>query len=78
MPAVHHFVATYEPGAVGGHIVEMQRLCHELGWASEVFTEHVRGLRGRDYREYPKTHTLDFERELPDIRNWIADRTAVQ
>jgi phospholipase/carboxylesterase len=28
-----------------------------------------------DYREYPKTHTLDFERELPDIRNWIAGRT---
>lgn len=28
-----------------------------------------------DYREYPKTHTIDFERELPEIRNWIADRT---
>jgi predicted esterase len=28
-----------------------------------------------DYREYPKTHTLDLERELPVIRNWIADRT---
>ena len=54
MTAVHHFVATYEPGAIGGHIVEMQRLCHSLGWASEVYTEHVRGLPGRDYREYPK------------------------
>jgi glycosyltransferase involved in cell wall biosynthesis len=52
--AVHHFVATYEPGAVGGHIVEMQRLCHDLGWESEVFTEHVRGLPGRDYREYAR------------------------
>ena len=29
-----------------------------------------------DYREYPKTHTVDFGRELADIRNWIADRTA--
>jgi predicted esterase len=28
-----------------------------------------------DYREFPKTHTVDFERELPDIRKWIADRT---
>jgi phospholipase/carboxylesterase len=28
-----------------------------------------------DYREYSKTHTVDFERELPDIRSWIADRT---
>ena len=31
-----------------------------------------------DYREYPKTHTLDFERELPDLRSWIADRAVVQ
>jgi len=29
-----------------------------------------------DYREYPKTHTVDFGRELPDIRNWIGDRAA--
>jgi predicted esterase len=28
-----------------------------------------------DYREYSKTHTLDLERELPDVRSWIADRT---
>lgn len=54
MTGIHHFVATYEPGAVGGHIVEMQRLCRELGWESEVFTEHLRGLPGRDYREYSR------------------------
>lgn len=54
MTAVHHFVATYEPGAIGGHIVEMQRLCRDLGWESEVFTEHIRGLPGREYREYAK------------------------
>lgn len=54
MTAVHHFVATYEPGAVGNHIAEMQRLCHEQGWESEVFTEHLRGLPGREYREYTK------------------------
>jgi glycosyltransferase involved in cell wall biosynthesis len=57
--AVHHFVATYEPGAVGGHIVELQRLCHDLGWESEVFTEHVRGLPGRDYREYARMAKAD-------------------
>jgi glycosyltransferase involved in cell wall biosynthesis len=57
--AVHHFVATYEPGAVGNHIVEMQRLCRDLGWESEVFTEHIRGLPGRDYREYPKLARAD-------------------
>jgi len=27
-----------------------------------------------DYREYPKAHTIDPERELPDIRNWISAR----
>jgi len=27
-----------------------------------------------DYREYSKTHTMDPQRELPDIRNWIASR----
>jgi glycosyltransferase involved in cell wall biosynthesis len=59
MTAVHHFVATYEPGAIGGHIVELQRLCRDLGWDSEVFTEHVRGLPGRDYREYAKVARPD-------------------
>ena len=54
MTAVHHFVPTYEPGAVGGHILEMQKLCHELGWESEVFTEHLRGLPGRDFRDYDR------------------------
>jgi glycosyltransferase involved in cell wall biosynthesis len=52
--ALHHFVATYEPGAIGAHIREMQRLCHELGWASEVYTEHLRGLPGRDFRDYAR------------------------
>jgi glycosyltransferase involved in cell wall biosynthesis len=52
---VHQFVPTLEPGAVGQHLLEVQRLCRELGVASEVFTEFVappmRGL-GRDFREY--------------------------
>jgi glycosyltransferase involved in cell wall biosynthesis len=59
MVAVHHFVPTYEPGAIGGHIVESQRLCRELGWESEVFTEHLRGLPGRDYRDYAKVARPD-------------------
>lgn len=54
MTSVHQFVPTLEPGAVGGHIMEVQRLCHDLGWESEVFTEHPRGLPGRDYRDYAK------------------------
>jgi phospholipase/carboxylesterase len=27
-----------------------------------------------DYREYSKSHTIDLERELPDIRAWLALR----
>jgi phospholipase/carboxylesterase len=27
-----------------------------------------------DYREYPKSHTIDPDREIPDIRSWIAAR----
>jgi phospholipase/carboxylesterase len=27
-----------------------------------------------DYREYPKSHTIDPERELPEIREWIRQR----
>jgi phospholipase/carboxylesterase len=27
-----------------------------------------------DYREYQKTHTIDDERELPDIRDWLKTR----
>ncbi len=27
-----------------------------------------------DYREYPKPHTIDPERELPDIRQWLSSR----
>jgi glycosyltransferase involved in cell wall biosynthesis len=58
--SIHHFVATYEPGAVGGHIAEMQRLCLEQGWASEVFTEHLRGgMQGRDFRDYAKVAKPD-------------------
>jgi glycosyltransferase involved in cell wall biosynthesis len=54
--AVHQFVATAEPGAVGSHTLELQRLVREeLGVASEIFTEHRRGpftTRARDFRDY--------------------------
>jgi phospholipase/carboxylesterase len=29
-----------------------------------------------DYREYAKPHTIDVERELPEIREWILSRCA--
>jgi glycosyltransferase involved in cell wall biosynthesis len=41
--ALHQFVPTFEPGAIGGHVLELQRLAREeLGLESEVFAEHLR------------------------------------
>ncbi|MCZ7527383.1 MAG: glycosyltransferase [Acidimicrobiia bacterium] len=52
---VHQFVPTLEPGAVGGHTLEIRRTLHELGAESEIFAEHVHpsmaGL-AHDYLRY--------------------------
>jgi glycosyltransferase involved in cell wall biosynthesis len=52
--AVHQFVPTFEPGAVGGHMVHLRRLCHDLGWESEIFAEHLRhpDQGGREHHSY--------------------------
>lgn len=55
--AVHQLVPTLEHGAVGGHILELQRLTRELGVGGEVFAEHLRmapGI-GRDFRDYGRS-----------------------
>lgn len=53
---LHQFVPTFEPGAVGAHMLELQRLAHEvLGLEGEIFAEHVRPAmegRARPHREY--------------------------
>src|SRR5207248_732226 len=57
--AAHQFVATFEPGATGAHMMEVRRLVREdLGLESEIFAEHIRGdYAGLDdgahpYRDY--------------------------
>lgn len=55
MTAIHQFVPTFEPGAIGEHIVELHRLLGEMGIASEVFAEHIKpGVPAiaRSYRDY--------------------------
>ena len=56
MRALHQFVPTFELGAVGGHMLELQRLAHEeLGLESEVFAEYIHPSlegRARHYAEY--------------------------
>src|SRR5205823_4713009 len=39
--AVHQFVASLEPGAVGTHTFQVQRLLRDMGLQSEIFAEHV-------------------------------------
>ena len=61
MRALHQFVPTFEPGAVGGHILELQRLAREtLGVEAEVFAEHVHPAREGQARR----HT-DYGRKVP-------------
>jgi glycosyltransferase involved in cell wall biosynthesis len=40
---LHQFVPTLDPGAVGAHVMEAQRLLRAAGWESEVFAEHTKG-----------------------------------
>jgi glycosyltransferase involved in cell wall biosynthesis len=51
---VHQFVPTFEPGAVGAHILELRRLLGELGAEGEVWTEHHRypGQQAETFTSY--------------------------
>jgi glycosyltransferase involved in cell wall biosynthesis len=57
--ALHQFVPTFEPGATGAHMLEVQRMVREdLGLESEIFAEHIRGdfaspeIGARTFTEY--------------------------
>jgi glycosyltransferase involved in cell wall biosynthesis len=43
VPTLHQFVPTLDPGAVGTHLLELQRVLRAAGWESEVFSEHTIG-----------------------------------
>jgi glycosyltransferase involved in cell wall biosynthesis len=52
---LHQFVPTFEPGAVGSHVLELQKLARGLGWRSEIYTEHIDpefAGRARFFRDY--------------------------
>ena len=52
---LHQFVPTFEPGAVGSHVLEVQKMARECGWRSEIYREHLHPeLAGRApfYKEY--------------------------
>jgi glycosyltransferase involved in cell wall biosynthesis len=51
VPALHQFVPTLDPGAVGAHVLEIQRTLREAGWESEVLAEHEKPPHlGRTHR----------------------------
>jgi len=52
---LHQFVPTLDAGAVGAHVLEIQRCLRDAGWDSEVFSEHTRAPyqgRARPFTEY--------------------------
>ena len=63
---LHQFVPTFEPGAVGAHMLELQRLWRESGRGeSEIFSEHVKGGAGWDAHRFD-----DYgSRRLPAARD---------
>ena len=42
MKRLHQFVPTLDPGAVGSHLLAIQRVLRQAGWESEVFSEHTK------------------------------------
>ena len=86
MRALHQFVPTFEPGAIGGHVLELQRLAtDELGVESDVFAQHLRwparndGVRpftdyGRRVRARPGDVLLYHMAVGSDVAGFLRDR----
>jgi glycosyltransferase involved in cell wall biosynthesis len=58
MATLHQFTPTFDAGAVGSHIIEIQRALHESGWQSEIFSEHTKPPyegQAHRYTDYGKT-----------------------
>jgi glycosyltransferase involved in cell wall biosynthesis len=82
MPAVHQFVATFEPGAIGNELVEAQKVLRGAGYESEIFTEF--GHESYDgnwhrYEQYAK-HAKDDDLLMyhmaigSNVADWLLDR----
>ena len=79
MKRLHQFVPTLDPGAVGSHLLTIQRVLREAGWESEVFSEHTK----RPYERAAHVYT-DYGKSIPAhdddilvyhiaIGSWVAD-----
>ena len=79
MPALHQFIPTLDPGAVGSHTLEIQRTLRAAGWHSEVFSEFTKepydGLAHRftDYGRTVDAHDDDIVVYHAAIGSSVAD-----
>lgn len=83
MRALHQFVATFEPGATGAHMLEVQRLAREvLGVESDLFAEYRRGPHAasvrphRDYKARPGDVLVYHMAIGSVVADFVADRDA--
>lgn len=85
--AIHQFLPTFEPGAIGNHAVGLQRALRSAGFASEIFAEFLHGPfaepgRGHRHVEYGRTvpsgdnDLLVYHMALgSNVADWLLDRT---
>ena len=80
--AVHQFVATFEPGAIGNEIIEAQNVLRAAGYESDVFTEFGHESYAgnwKHYTEYAK-HASDDDVLVyhmaigSNVADWLLDR----
>lgn len=82
MVAIHQFVATFEPGAIGNEIVVAQNVLREAGYESEIFTEFGHeSFNGNwhQYTDYAKhaadTDVLVYHMAIgSNVADWLLDR----
>lgn len=82
MTAIHQFVATFEPGAIGNELVEAQKVLREAGYESEIFTEFGHESytgNWRHYTEYAKNASDDdvlvYHMAIgSNVADWLLDR----
>jgi glycosyltransferase involved in cell wall biosynthesis len=79
MRRLHQFVPTLDPGAVGRHLLNAQRILREAGWESDVFAEHTKppyegaALPFGDYGSRAPAHPEDIVIYHAAIGSSVAD-----
>lgn len=85
MTAIHQFVATFEPGAIGNEMVEVQKALRAKGISSEMFAEYCRGdyaTLGHHHEQYGRSvianpgDVLVYHMAIgSNVASWLLERT---